>query len=100
MLRVFCAGVVAANICDPIEIFGTEEVLWDGGVVFKGGGVTPSELIGSGEPCKDSVATSCFSPSCCDEPFAWRLLVVASAVFAAMAMVIAETWIVLGVVVV
>ena len=94
MLRAFCPGVVAANICDPIEIFGTEAVLWDGGVVFKGGGVTLSELIGSGELRKDSVATSCFSPSFCDEIFA------ASALFAAVGMVVAETWIVLGVVVV
>lgn len=92
MLRLLCPGVVAANACwDPSDIFGIAEVLWDGGVVFKGGGVAPSEFIGSGEPCKDSVAGSCFCPSCWDELPVWRLLVVTPTIFAAVAIVVAET---------
>lgn len=68
--------------------------------MLRGGGVAPSELIGSGEPCKDSIAVPCFCPSCCDGGVVWRLLIVPATMFAAVAMVVAETWMVFGVVVV
>lgn len=80
-----------ANVWDPVETFGTEAVLWYGGVVFKGGGVAPSELIGSGALCKDSVIVPCSCPSCCDGPLRWGLVVVSATIFAAVAMVVGAT---------
>ena len=68
--------------------------------MFRGGGVAPSEFTGSGEPCKDNVAVLCFCASCCNGPLVWRLLVVPATIFAAAAMVVAETCIFLGVAVV
>lgn len=36
--------------------------------MLRGGGVAPSEFIGSGESCTDGTAVPCFCPSCCDGP--------------------------------
>ena len=69
-------------------------------MVFNGGGLAPSGILGSGRPCKDSVAVACFCPSCCDGPLVWELLIVSATIFVAVAIVVAETWMVFGVVVV
>ena len=68
--------------------------------MFRGGGVAPSEFRGSDEPCKGSVPVPCLCPSCCDGPFVWRLLVAPATILTAVAMVVAETWMVFGMAVV
>ena len=66
--------------------------------MFRGGGVAPSEFIGSDEPCVDSVDVPCFCPSCCDGLLVWRSLMVPAVRLLAVAMVAAETWMVFAVV--
>lgn len=68
--------------------------------MLRGGGVAPSEIMGLGEPCKDSVAVTCFCPSCCEGPLVWRVFVARATMFAAVAIVAAETWMVFGAIVV
>ncbi len=94
------AGMPAASACAPKEEFGTEIVFCDGGVVLSGGGVAPSDLIRSAELFKAIGAASSFCGAPWGFPIVCILLEGPDARLAAVAVVVADTLIARGVVVV